>query len=414
MRRERVKLGRAFYGLLLARAVSEAGDRALIIALPFAALGVYHSTTSVSVLLVASQAPVLIGYAIVGAIGVRLPRRASLVLSDAGQGCLQMLTFAFLVAGRPSLWVIAVLQASAALMSAVTIPVSEAAVADIVPEQQRARANGALQGVSSVIRIAAPAGAGIVGALAGFRVLFLVDALSFVASFLILVAIRSWPKHAAHAPEGRGVTLRSLRKTLSRRWLVVSSLGAASLNAFTIAPILVIGPGLLSGNSGDSTFWGLAMAALGFGGLVGAVTTMRRRFAFPLRTGFLVAPLICLFPFALAIGAAPGVVLGAAFLAGLQSIIFNSLGQSARQSKLPAHLRVSGSAFASFIAFGLPPIGLLAAGLAVQRVGSTPVMVAAGVIGLAVPITALMFSDVRDLTLAPAETRDDLEVAVRA
>jgi MFS family permease len=379
-----------FRWYLAGRLVSDFGDRALVVVLPFAAIRTGSGPGGVALVLVASQLPLVVGLWLVGVFGGLLPRQRALVLSDIGRALVQAAVFVLFATGHASLGLLVVTQALVALAAAVSVPVAEAAVADLVPPATRQRANAALGSGRSVVRILAPGVAGLLAVALDVGALFLLDALTFVVSAGI-VAVLAFPARGAAPLPGRQV-VRAIR---SRRWLVQSSVGAAAINALAVAPVLVLGPVVLAREPGGAGAWGLLMTAFGVGATIGGALLLRTAVRRPLRLAFLVAPVVGTFPLALAAGLPVGWLAVAAALTGAQATVFNAMNETARQNNLEDDLRVQGAAFATVLAFGLTPVGLAAAGAAAAVATDSAVLSAAAVFGAAIPLVVLSSAEVR-------------------
>jgi len=395
-----VRISNVFWCFLGARIVSDMGDRALIVILPFVALKLHSGAVGVSALLVASQLPLLLGLVLMSFFGHALPRRVSLVVSDSVQAFLQGLVYILLITDRASLASVVGLQAAAALTSSIGIPVSEASVANLVGEASRQRANAALQSGRSIVRVLAPGTAGALAVWVDVDVLFLLDALTFVVSAVVISAL-TFPGRSEEAVRTRmaGSGRFSAKAVRSKRWLVISSAGSAAVNALTVAPVLVLGPLVVAKTSAGPAAWGVLMTTFGVGGIVGAIILMRKRIRHPLRLAFMIAPAVSVLPFGLAAGLPVVWLCLAAFITGCQATVFNVSGETARQVKLEDELRVQGSAFASLLSFALNPVGLVVAGAVAASSGASSVLYVAAALGIAIPVVILFSSDIWDMSL---------------
>ncbi len=149
-----------------------------------------------------------------------------------------------------------------------------ALIRDLVDEPDRARASSLLQVTDSVARLAGPAVAAPLFYLFGVQWALIANALSFVVSFLALLAIQAPPPARSVALGEVGSVLRELadgfRFFLGNRVLVtivisvmLAMLGFGALNALNVF--------FLTQNlHARVTLYGLLSSALGFGAVVGA------------------------------------------------------------------------------------------------------------------------------------------------
>jgi predicted MFS family arabinose efflux permease len=168
--------------------VSQLGDWALLLALPFFVYGRTHSIVSTGGLVAAELVPRLLVSPLAGVLADRWNRRLSLVGSDAFRAGL-LLVLLVPAAGGP-LWlvyVVALLESSAAQLF---VAAEGALLPAIVPSERLMVANSALSVAASAVRLVGPPLGGLVYALLGLSASAIADSASFVLSGLLLVAIR--------------------------------------------------------------------------------------------------------------------------------------------------------------------------------------------------------------------------------
>jgi MFS family permease len=170
----------------------------------------------------------------------------------------------------------------------------------------------------------------------------------------------------------------------SRTWLWVVVIGFALINAALSGGMSVLGPVVADDTIGRRA-WGFVLAAQTVGMLLGALMAMRltmtRLLLFGvLCTGFEVLPVLVL-------GVVPhlGLLLAAAFLAGLGIEQFAVAWETSMQEHVPADKLARVYSYDMVGSFVAIPIGQVAAGPIAQAVGVEATLVgAAAVIGLAV------------------------------
>jgi hypothetical protein len=244
-----------------------------------------------------------------------------------------------------------------------------------------------------------------------------VDAVAFMLSAVAFALLRlptvTRPGTTA-APE-RNSILRDLRAGWSefrgRTWLWVVVTGFAVINAVLSGGMSVLGPVVADETVGRRA-WGLVLATQTVGMVLGALVAMRVTVSRLLFFGigcvaFEVFPV-------LALGVAPhlGVLLAAAFLAGLGIEQFSVAWETTMQEHVPADRLARVYSYDMVGSFVAIPVGQVAAGPIAQAAGVGPTLVgAAVVIGLAV-VGMLASRDVRNVRHRLPTSRQSAGAAV--
>ena len=186
----------------------------------------------------------------------------------------------------------------------------------------------------------------------------------------------------------------------SRTWLLFANLVAAVGNALVIAPFLVIGPAVAKTALRGAGAWGLIAAAFGAGSIAGGVVALRYRPRRPMLVGL---SLTCLHagPLALlALEASAPVIAVAAFVAGSQLTLLNTLWETTLQELVPAHLLSRVVAYDWLTASVFAPFGYAVAGiLAGPLLGVDATLWLAAAVALALAAAVPLIRDVRELEL---------------
>ncbi len=205
---------RAFRRLLLAQSISLLGDAFNTVALMGLVFGRTHSGTMVAWTLVAEALPGLLLAPLAGAWIDRWPRVRVLVISDLVRAALVLL---FLLADR---WILLALVAKALLSvaSVFFVPARKALLPSLLAGADLGRAN-ALDGI--VFGAAGILGAGlggVISAVLGHDLAFVLNALSFVLSAAVLrgLDVEDRPRPADGGPSP------SLRESVRGGWSIVT------------------------------------------------------------------------------------------------------------------------------------------------------------------------------------------------
>jgi MFS family permease len=241
---------------------------------------------AVSGVLVATLIPIVIIGPLAGVFVDRWEKRRTMISMDMLRAALIALLLLVSVAPLPLLpggrlpigWQLGIAYAVVFLASACAQffnPSQMALIGDIVEERQRPRASGLSQATFSLAILVAPPLAAPVLFAFGVQWALLVDALSFVVSFLTILAIRpprlTEQKTDAKPPQFLREFAEGIRFFGSSRVLmtillagIVALLGAGALNALDL---FFVTQNLHT----DPSLYGILGAAGGAGGLLGAV-----------------------------------------------------------------------------------------------------------------------------------------------
>jgi predicted MFS family arabinose efflux permease len=182
---------RAFRQLWLGQVVSQTGDWFNTIALYTIILNLTGSGWYIGLLLVARFVPSFIFGPISGVVADRFSRRSIMIISDLLRA---LVVLGFLLVRRPDqLWIIYVLTVLQLALSTFFEPAKTAAIPSLVSDRELVAANA----ISSVTwSVMLTLGAAIGGAITGWfgtNVSFVLDALTFVLSAVLIASVR-FPK----------------------------------------------------------------------------------------------------------------------------------------------------------------------------------------------------------------------------
>jgi len=355
-----------FIRLVAGQGVSAVGDGVNRIAILWWARQATGSDAIVVLVALATVLPSLAAAPLAGWLVDRLPRRRLMLAADA----IRAITSAALAwavwAGTMSTAFVIVMAVVAAAAAAVFDPALMASVTLLVPEDELVTANSLLGGTLAVAGIAGPALGGVFVGVFGTGPALVVDAATFLVSFVLVMLSRVPDPVRADATAGEGAWagFRLLRDDRSIRDLVVV---AAGLN-LCVAPLTVLVVGLAAGplHLGGGGF-GLLAAAVPLGIVLGFVIAPRVGRA----TRSALVALLATGGFLAAAGAGPWAV-----WAGL-AFVFAGVGVGVTNSVLPARFQagvapeVQGRVFALVGALGQAgrPAGLMLAAPLIALVG---------------------------------------------
>jgi len=245
-------------------------------------------------------APALLFSAWAGALADRVDRRKLLYVTQGAQGVLAAVLGWLVLAGVAELWHVYVLAFLLGIASAFDAPVRQVFVSELVPRERLANAVGLNSATFNTARLIGPGVAGLLIAAVGTGWVFMINALSFVATLLALYRINTAQMfREERAKEGGGGTIRDGIDYVKNRtdiiviFAVVGVVSTFGLNfQLTSALMARIEFGRGAGE------YGVLGSVLAIGSLAGALMAARRErprvrlvigsaFAFGITTGLL-------------------------------------------------------------------------------------------------------------------------------
>ena len=217
-----------------------------------------------------------------GAIADRFPRRAILICTQALAGILAFILFALTVTNTVQLWHVFALAFALGLVNAVDNPTRQAFVSDMVPQESLLNAVSLNSAQFNASRIVGPGLAGELIFLLGMPLLFLLNAVSYIAVIAGLVMMRekelvpvphSAIAHGMARIRAMGDGARFVWRTpkLRTTFIMIAVIGVFGFNFNVLLP-LEAKTGLHAG----SQVYGWLSSALGAGALAGALVLAKR------------------------------------------------------------------------------------------------------------------------------------------
>ena len=189
--------------LVAAGLISGAGDWLLAIALPIYVYGLTGSTLSSALTMTVELLATLVFGQFAGLVVDQFDRRVLLVVANIAQAVLLLPLLA--VGGTGQLWLIYLVSAVQSAVATVSSPAQNALIPSLVTPDELVRTNTVVTTAGDLAKFIGAAAGGIVLGAVGLNGVVLVDALTFVASALLL-AVR-FPDVAAATPgvdDGKG------------------------------------------------------------------------------------------------------------------------------------------------------------------------------------------------------------------
>ena len=385
--------------------VSLVGDGVLLIALAWQVYELSNTPASMAVVGVAMTVPHIAFLLLGGVASDRFDRRRVMIASDAVRGAAVGALGLLAVTGHLRLWQVFPLVALYGAATAFFGPAFEALVPDVVSPDQLPQANAVEHFVRPAAHgLAGPAIGGLLIALAGSGVAFLVDAATFAVSMACLLRVRPRAHAAPSAEAGAGVLDNALadvregfRFVRGNAWLWATLLAATFAYLLFTGPVDVLLPYLVKNElgAGPGTL-GLVLAVGGLGAIgaalaVGWMGTPQRSMTFVYLAW--TASTLALVGYGLA---------RAAWQAMVVSLVFNALETAGtvvwlttKQRLVPRALLGRVSSFDWFISTGLVPLSFAVVAPVTAAIGARNTFLLAGGLGAAVTLAFLFVPGVR-------------------
>jgi len=392
---------RDFRLLFLGQAVSVFGDRMVAVALAFAVLEIGGSASEVGLVLACAALPMVVCVLVGGVVADRVSRRTVMVVADLLRVASQGAMAALLISGSADIWILAALAGVTGAGTGFFSPASTGLLPELVPPEELQPANGLRATAVSAGEIAGPLAAGVLVALAGAGWAIAADAATFAISALCLVRIRVPARITTAAASFLTEMREGWTAFRSRRWVwsfvLYFAIGNMMWGAWT-----ALGPVVAEEDLGGAAAWGTVLAAVGVGGLVGAVLATRVRPRRPLVMVGLTEGLFALPLAFLAAGApVPLLALGSA-LSGAGMMLGNSMWESTLQRRIPAAALSRVSSYDWFGSFAFRPLGLAVWGPVAGAIGVASALWIAFAVFMAALAVLLALPDARRLGATPS------------
>ncbi|MEU4097333.1 MFS transporter [Streptomyces sp. NPDC026673] len=353
---------RDFRRFFIGYATSLFGSSMASVALAFAVLETGGGGTELGFVLAARILPLVLVLLAGGVLSDRWGSRQVMLAADVTRCLTQAGLALVLLGGDPHMGTLIALVVVWGAAEALFTPALDALVPRIVRADALSDGNALLGVARSAASIAGPAVAGLLTAAAGASAVLAVDAVSYGVSVMALLllprAVRPSGTQSSFVTELR----EGWTEFRSRTWLWVTSVHVCLFNLFVWAPFLVLGPLVAERRLGGATSWGLVMALYGAGAVAGGTAMLGRRPRRPLLVGTAATLGWAMPSAALATGRPLPWICAAALVAGVGSSVCGTLYATVTQSQVPPGSLARVSAYGTFGAFALGPVGLAAAG----------------------------------------------------
>ena len=365
-----------FLRLWGAQTISQFGSQVTLLGLPLVAILVLDASAFEVALLGALDFLPFLLFALPAGVWVdRLPRKPILVIGDVGRALALATIPAAAVLDVLTIWQLYAVGFAAGTLTVFFDVAYQSYLPSLVDRSQLVEGNSKLEVSRSGAQIAGPGAAGALVAAVTAPYALLVDAVSFVASGLLVLRIRTREQPPARAAR------RSMRTELVEgiryivddpRWrafaIYVASVNFCTNLAFSIFLVYAVRELELS-----ATVIGLVFGIGNIGALVGALAARRLGSRFGpgptiIWSAVAAGPPLLLIPLAPQ-GSPVPFLIAAELLTGAAIVVFNVTGISLQQTLTPDWMLGRLNASRRFLVWGTIPLGAIAGGALGSTIG---------------------------------------------
>ena len=339
--------------------------------------------------------PVLILGLFGGLIADSLPKRRTM-LATQGFAALLSLTMAILVFTHTvAVWHVIVIAFLLGIRNSVDLPTRQSFSVEMVGRADVGNAVALNSAMFNGARVIGPAVAGITIGAVGVGAAFLIDAISYLAVIVALLAMHEGELHLRPGmarPTSVGAVIDNLAEGLSyvrrTRNVLLAILAVGLVSTFGMNFTVVIPPFVQNVLHADATTYGFLMAATGVGSIVSALSIAFSGRTIPLVIG-LGGATLGLAEIVLSGTSAFPIALLAMFVAGLGSIAMAATANTLVQLMVPDHLRGRVMSVYTTVFAGSTPIGGLITGAIASGLGVATAILVGGALSLATGVAGI-------------------------
>jgi MFS family permease len=391
---------RDFRVLWLGMTVSLLGDGIFFIAVAWETYSLWNAPGALSIVGIAMTVPTVVFLLIGGVVSDRYDRRLVMIWADALRAAAVAVLAALVLMDALQFWQLVVLVAVYGVGTAFFTPAFEAIVPELVPSHDLPAANSLDQFMRPLaLRLIGPVLGGALVALST-GVAFAVDAASFAASLLAVLAMRRTERLRPELAVSTKTALKEGLRFVRRRVWLWGTLGSAAITYLVfLGPAEVLLPYVVKNElHGSAGTLGLVLAAGGVGA-VGAAAFVGHR-GHPRRD---VTVMYVTWTLATLAIAGYGIAT-AAWQLMVACLLFNALEAAGtivwatiKQRHVPLSMLGRVSSLDWLISIGLLPISFALTAPVAALIGVRATLIGAAVIGAVVTLSALALPGMRDI-----------------
>jgi len=387
--------------------VSRFGDGIMSVALPLLVLMTTSSSADLGLVVAARLVPTVVFLLLGGALSDRVSRRLAMMTSDVSRAIVSLALGVLALSGRLDLAELLWGAVLFGLFDALFYPASTALVPEVVAVEHLTSSNS-LNRFSGTLAngLAGPLVGGVIASTIGVSWSLVIDAATFVVSGACLLIMHPTPRPTSSGATMLGDIRAGLTYCRRTPWLIWSIAVAGLANALVFSPSAIMVP-LFFKRVLHAPNWmvGVGFAAVGLGGLVGALIMMTRRAPRSrTRTMWLAWTLAPLFSVLLGLSRSAWFASACAFVIGALLIVGNILWDSLMQSEIPADILGRVSSVDWTVSLGFSPLGVAFAGVIAGVIGVRATIVAPAIVVSVIGVAVL--ASVRSITALDRRSTD--------
>lgn len=379
---------------IVGQIVSTIGTWMQTVALPWLALQLTHDGFLVGLVLASQFLPVLVLTPFAGEIADRVRKRTVLLITQSLFVLPPLALFALTQSGHAEYWMVVLAAVATGTINALDVPTRQSFQVDMVGKEDLLNAIALNSSVFNASAVVGPSIAGILIALVGVPICFLLNSISYLAAIVALLSMRDLPQVSRRHEEAPLRTRLAEGAAYARRepvvgllLILVAAFSLFAMNRTTLMPLFA-DQVLHVGAHG----FGFLLASMGLGSLCGALTLafVPRLGAEPRRQLWMAAIWVAaLLEFSISRNFAISLV--TLFVAGYCQISFVAATNSRIQTSTPDHLRGRVMALYAEALIGVGPLGATQAGALASLFGAPwALAIGASIAGLATLLVALL------------------------
>lgn len=267
----------------LSQAVSQLGSSMTSFALILWAYTMEGSAMMVSLMSFFNYVPFIIVSLFAGAFVDRHSKKKIMLVSDTIAAVCSLFILMLTTSGGLQIWHIYAVNFIIGFMNSFQNPASAVAMGKIVPKEKLAQVSGMNSFSSNLITVISPVLSASLFAFGGLKVILLIDLLSFISAFCVLLFVIKIPEDLSKQSdkssvfEGCGEGFQYLKQN---QGIFVIIITMALLNFFSrLTYENILSPMILARSGNNSVALGIVNAAMGIGGIVGGMIVAAGKFS---------------------------------------------------------------------------------------------------------------------------------------
>lgn len=241
------------------------------------------SAMTVSLMSFFNYAPFILVSLFAGTFVDNHKKKNIMLVSDTIAAICSAMILVLTLSSSLQIWHIYIVNFIIGFMNAFQSPTSAVAIGKIVPQDKLAQVSGMNSFSNNLIMVLSPVLASSLFAFGGLKLVLLIDFLSFVAAFLVLLFIIKVPEDEHKQSERQAIFAgcsQGFRFLKNNRGISVIIITMALMNFFSrLTYENILSPMILARSGNDSMVLGIVNAAMGIGGIIGGIIVASGKFS---------------------------------------------------------------------------------------------------------------------------------------